>query len=163
MLETDPTVVLAYAKAEFIDESGKRLDITDPGWDLRSEAAHERLRYVIYADHLVNAPHGLIRQRALSKTRLIANYPGGDYRLLGELALHGKFIELQHCLFLRRFHPGSSSQNRDSIDWQVTFYTGSSRHLRLPRWQRTLDHFATIMRSQLVCDLNWAYVRSSPS
>jgi hypothetical protein len=148
-LDSDATIVLAHTKARFIDEHRKEHDITDPGWDLRSEDAAERLRYVIYAGHLVNIIFGLIRADALSRTRLVASYPGGDYRVLGELALLGKFVELPHYLFLRRFHPGASSQHAGNLEWQVAFYTGTSYHLSMPTWQRTLDHFTTIIRSQL--------------
>ena len=92
MLDGDPTVVLTYAKTIFIDETGKLLDIKDPGWDLQAESAHERIRYVIYSGHFFNAFYGLIRAHALSKTRLLPGYPGGDYRLLGELSLSGKIF-----------------------------------------------------------------------
>jgi lipopolysaccharide transport system permease protein len=37
MLESDPAVVLVYAKAGFIDGNGNMLDVHDPGWDLRSD------------------------------------------------------------------------------------------------------------------------------
>ena len=148
VLDSDPSVVLACPKARFIDEEGRALDVHDPGWDLRSEAAHERLRYVLYAGHWVNAIYGLMRADALSRTRLLAGYPGGDYRVLTELALLGKFVELPDYFFLRRLHSGASSQNR-TLAWQLAFYTGSSRHLSMPMWQRTFDDFTTIMRSQL--------------
>ena len=50
---------------------------------MRSEVAHERLRYVIGAGYWVNPHYGLIRASALSETQLMPSYPGGDYRLLG--------------------------------------------------------------------------------
>lgn len=148
VLDSDPSVVLAYPKARFIDEDGRVLDVHDPGWDLQSEAAHERLRYVLFAGHWVNAIYGLMRADALSRTRLLASYPGGDYRVLTELVLLGKFVELRDYFFLRRLHRGASSQNK-ALAWQVAFYTGSSQHLAMPAWQRTLDDFTTIMRSHL--------------
>ena len=67
---------------------------SDPGFDLRSPDAAERLRYVIHANSWVNAIFGVIRTEALAKTRLLPGYPGGDYPLLGELALLGKFVEI---------------------------------------------------------------------
>src|SRR5690349_21549528 len=44
ILEHDSSVVLAYARTKFIDENGVPLADSDPGFDLRSEAAAERLR-----------------------------------------------------------------------------------------------------------------------
>ena len=149
VLDSDPTVVLTYAKTTFIDETGKPLDKNDPGWDLRSEAAHERLRYVISSGHWVNSLYGLIRANALSKTHLIPSYPGGDYRVLGELSLLGKFHEIPEYLFLRRFHPGSSSQNTTNLEWMVEYHKGVRGHICLPFWNLSVDHFITIMRSEL--------------
>src|SRR5207247_8787636 len=51
VLDSDSSVVLAYPKTRFIDEIGGLLDWNDPGWDLRSDDAVERMRYVIYSGH----------------------------------------------------------------------------------------------------------------
>jgi len=148
VLDADPSVVLAYPKSRFIDETGRQLDIQDPGWDLRSDAADERVRYVFNAYHWVNAIYGLIRSDALATTRLIGSYPGGDYRVLAELALLGKFVEIQDYVFLRRLHAGASSQNH-ALAWQMTHYTGRRDALAMPLWQRTYDDFTIVRRSRL--------------
>jgi len=148
VLAADPSVVLAYPKTCFIDETGRRLDIHDPGWDLRSDAAHERVRYVFGAYHWVNAIYGLICTDALTKTRLIASYPGGDYRVLGELALLGKLVEIPDYVFLRRLHAAASSQNH-ALAWQIMHYTGRGDRLAMPLWQRTYDDFTMVRRSRL--------------
>ena len=149
VLDNDDTIVLAYPKTRFIDESGKALDLNDPGWDLRSEAAHERLRYVIRAGHWVNPHYGLIRAEALSKTRLMPNYPGGDYGLLAELSLRGKFVEIPEHLFFRRIHPAASSQNAMNLAWTMEFHTGDRGRICLPFWHLSIDHFITIIKSEL--------------
>lgn len=149
VLENDDTAVLVYPKTRFIDESGNVLDINDAGWDLRSEAVHERLRYVIYAGHWVNAHYGLIRAGALSTTQLMPSYPGGDYRLLAELSLRGKFIEVGEYLFLRRVHPGASSQNTAQFGWMIEFHTGDAAHVCLPFWDLLFDYLMIIAKSEL--------------
>lgn len=150
LLDADPTVVLTYAKAKFIDETGKSLDaIEDPGWNLQSEAAHERMCSVLYSGHWVNCHYGLIRAHALSKTRLMPSYPEGDYRLLGELSLTGKFFEIPEYLFVRRLHPGASSQNSGRVGWLVDFFKVPSWRACLPYWNLHADHFASIVRSEL--------------
>lgn len=149
VLENDGSVVLACSKTAFIDASGRTLDITDPGWNLRSEAAHERLRYVIRAGHWVNPHYGLIRTSALSKTRLIPTYPGGDYRFLAELSLRGKFVEIPERLFLRRIHPKAASQNLTNLEWTMEFQTGDRGRMCLPFWHLNLDHFIIIKKSEL--------------
>jgi len=148
VLEHDPAVVLAYGKARFIDENGGPLDNTDPGFDLRSDTAVERFRYVIYATHWVNAIFGLIRTKSLANTRLLPNYPGGDYPLLGELALAGKFVEVPDPLLLRRLHPEASSEQSHSVAYLVHLWAASGQNC-VPVWNRSRDEFSTIMGSDL--------------
>ena len=149
VLDHESTVVLAHSKTRFIDENGMPLDINDPGWDLRSEVAAERVRYVIHAGHCVNPHYGVIRANALAKTRLMPSYPGGDYRLLAELSLKGKFVEIPEYLFLRRVHPGASSQNTAKVMWTMDFHTGSNGVVCFPFWDLSIDHSITILRSNL--------------
>jgi glycosyltransferase involved in cell wall biosynthesis len=65
-LDDDPTAVLAYPKTIFIGADGKELPFRDPGWDLRSESARERMGYVIRSGHRVNVFFGLMRAQALA-------------------------------------------------------------------------------------------------
>jgi glycosyltransferase involved in cell wall biosynthesis len=148
VLDGNQNAVLAYPKTRFIDETGRLLDWNDPGWDLRSDDALERMRYVIYSGHWVNAFYGLTRVQSLAKTRLFASYRSGDYRLLGELSLMGKFIEVSEHLFFRRIHAGASSQNTDP-QWQSHFFAGDVGYISLPLWRLCLDHSATVIHSKL--------------
>lgn len=149
VLDHEAMVVLAQSKTRFIDENGTPLDVKDPGWDLQFETAAERLRYVIRAGHCVNPHYGVIRTDALAKTRLMPSYPGGDYRLLAELSLQGKFFELPEYLFLRRVHPGASNQNTANVTWTMDFHTGGTGLLCFPLWHLSIDHTITILASQL--------------
>jgi glycosyltransferase involved in cell wall biosynthesis len=149
VLDDDQTVVLAYPKVRYIDENGCPLNIDESGWDLRSQAAHERLRFALYACSWNNPHFGLIRARALAKTRLMPTYAGGDYRLLAELSLQGKFVEIPECFFLRRIHPGASSQNYTNFRWTMEFHGGSRGGTSLPFWHLSVDHLVTILRAGL--------------
>ena len=148
VLEHDPSTVLAYAKARFIDQDGAPLEDTDPGFKLQSSLARERVRYVIHAGSWVNAIFGVIRSKALAKTRLMPSYPGGDYPLLGELALEGKFVEIPEPLFLRRLHPAASSQNTHDLAYLVQLWTANGKKV-FPVWSRSQDEIISIMRSDL--------------
>ena len=152
VLDRDATVVLAYPKTQFVDAAGEPLDIRDPGFNLRSDEACQRLRYVIFAGHWCNAVVGLIRTSALAKTRLMPAYPGGDYRILGELSLLGKFHEIQDTLFIRRLHPGATSQHHGTnLDkrWLDNCWKGDGASVSLPFWSLSIDCFRTIVGSQL--------------
>jgi glycosyltransferase involved in cell wall biosynthesis len=149
VLDHDLGVVLAHSKTRFIDERGNILDINDPGWDLQSEWADERLRYVIHAGHWVNPHYGLIRAAALAETRLMPSYPGGDYRLLAELSLKGKFVEIPEYHFFRRVHAEASSQNTGKVMWTMEFHSGVAGRVCLPFWNLSIDHAVTIIASHL--------------
>ena len=148
-LDETPDGVLAYPRTQFIDRSGQPLEIEDPGFPLTWPCAADRWRYVVGAGHWVNAILGVIRLAALMRTRLMPSYRGGDYALLGELCLLGRFIEVPEVLFLRRLHPQSSSQMGSDEGRWLTFMTGQSRGVALPEWQRVRDHFRTAVSSQL--------------
>jgi glycosyltransferase involved in cell wall biosynthesis len=165
VLDRDPTVVLVYPKTQFVDEACRPLNVHDPGWNLRSDQAHERLRYAILAGHWVNAVLGLIRTRALARTRLMPAYPGGDYRLLGELSLLGKFHEIPEYLFKRRIHAGASSQHAadgatPNAKWLIRYWKGEGRALSLPCWSLSIDRFRTIVRSRLSFQQKCSLIRS---
>jgi len=154
VLDSDPTVVLAYPRTRFIDATGKHLDIHDPGWDLRSDQPQERFCYVISSWHWMNAIVGLVRTSALEKTRLMPAYSGGDYRVLAELSLLGKIYEIPEVLFERRIHPGSTSQHEacgmnPDPKWLIRWWTGTEATVALPRWSLSLDYFRAIARSEL--------------
>ena len=142
-------VVLAYPRTKFVDERETVLDVQDPGWDLQSDKAYERLLYVIRSGHWVNPHYGLMRAGALSKTRLMPGYPGGDYRLLAELCLKGKFVEIPEYLLFRRIHSTASSQHASNLSWTVQYYTGGETGVCLPFWQLNIDYVFIILKSQL--------------
>lgn len=154
VLDRDPSVVLTYPATQFVDAEGNLLDIQDPGWDLRGDNPAERLRYVLFSMHWVNSIIGLIRASALGKTRLMPDYPSGDYRVLGELSLLGKFYEIPERLFLRRLHKDASSQHGEDgatpdKNWLVRYWKGSAKSLALPMLSLKFDHFRTVVGSAL--------------
>jgi hypothetical protein len=145
-LDRQPDIVLAYGRTRFIDQAGNILAIQDPGWSLDSNLAHERFRRVLFAGHWVNCHYGVIRASTLTKTHLLPNYPGGDYRLLGELSIAGKFHEIPQNLFFRRIHPAASSQNGADRQWMQEFF-GKHGSVATPHWRRSADHARSILRS----------------
>jgi glycosyltransferase involved in cell wall biosynthesis len=159
ILDRDRNIILAYPRTTFVDDNGKALNLTDPGWHLTTDVPHDRIRYVIQSAHWVNAFYGLIRAESLAKTRLFPPYNSGDYRLLGELSLLGKFYELPDSLFYRRIHQDSSSQIH-SLEWQKSFFKGNRGHTLMPLWHLCFDHSVTIIRSQLRVDKKLSLVAS---
>ena len=144
VLEADPSVVLAYPRTTFVDGVGKLLDLHDPGWHLVSDDVSQRLGYAIGATHFVNAVLGVIRTDALQRTRLHASYPGGDLRLMAELSILGKFVEVQEMLYVRRIHAGSTGGNIGNVSWQRRYRSGSRPAVR-GAFLRLMKHRAGIV------------------
>jgi glycosyltransferase involved in cell wall biosynthesis len=146
-LDADPGAVLAYPRAQFIDDEGRPLDIEDPGFPLAGPPA-ERMRYVIGAGHWVNAILGLIRTDALRRTRKHGSYSGADYVMLGDLCLQGRFVEIPERLLLRRIHADASSQMVGDRERALRHITGRGG-ISLPTWSRLRDHARSVLGSDL--------------
>ena len=149
VLEAEPDVVLAYSAADFVDGDGRSLDLVDPGWHLVSDSAALRLSVAIRADHFVNAALGVMRTDALRRTRLVARYPGGDYRLMAELSLLGKFVEVPERLYVRRVHRGSTKGNMGNSRWLRRYYGGARPGSRAAYWRLSRDRAGIVLGARI--------------
>jgi len=105
VLDSEPSVVICYARTSIIDEHGRHQRDHDDLMDLRSPNPHERFRdYLFRRAGMCNAIFGVIRVSELRKTPLIGSYISSDKVLLGELVLRGRTYELPERLFYRRLH-----------------------------------------------------------
>lgn len=150
VLDRDPTVVIAYPKTRFINFDRVPLDIEDPGWHLMSDSAAERFRYALRPrGYWANVIVGLIRREALARTQLMPSYPGGDFRLIAELSLQGKFYEVPEYLFFRRLHERSSSQHTKDLNWETLYWAGGHEKLPWPFLHLKTDYLRILLLSQL--------------
>lgn len=140
----DPQVVLACSRSAFVDSDGAQLDLVDPRWHLVSDDASERLEAAVLAGDFVNAVLGVIRTDALRRTRLVPRYAGGDFRLMAELCLLGKFVEIPDRLYVRRIHPASSKGNAGDASWMRDYLSGSRRGVGAAYWRLSLDRAAIV-------------------
>jgi glycosyltransferase involved in cell wall biosynthesis len=149
VLEADPSAVLAYARTEFVDENGAPIDLVDPGWHLTSDDPSVRLSEAIGAVHYVNAALGVIRTDALRRTHLVPRYSGGDYTMMAELSLLGKFIEIPDTLYVRRIHRGSTKGNTGNAGWLRSYYGGARPGSRAAYWRLCGDRAKVVMRAPI--------------
>jgi len=120
VLDRDPSIVLCYPKTILMDENGNKIRAFDDNLNLPYSRPHQRLGGFLSRYGLANAIFGVIRSSTLRKTRLIGRYFGGDYILLLELSLQGKFFEFPEYLFFRRDHELNSRKipkNERSAWW----------------------------------------------
>ena len=102
------TVALVYPLTRIIDAEGNVVRDYPNNLDIRDPTPHQRLRRLVRNIVMSNPAFGLIRRRALEKTRLLDTFPSSDYVLMAELAMLGEFWEIPEFLFCRREHPAMS-------------------------------------------------------
>jgi glycosyltransferase involved in cell wall biosynthesis len=123
VLEQDPGAVLCHTSAKVIGDNGEPLQCTpqrncfiDSYGDLvmgperehmgASPRAEERFREILWWATWCLPLFGVMRRAVLAQTRLHGNYFGADKVLLAELALRGRFHQLDDELFCKRIHRG---------------------------------------------------------
>jgi glycosyltransferase involved in cell wall biosynthesis len=124
MLHADRWAVLAHTAVSMIDEDGRPLKVRGDGkvidrhgrglldieplhlaeGDLPQDRFSDALRRMNWCI----AALGVLRADALRRTHLLGGFYGGDYVLLGELALLGRFRQDEEQLYLKRCHSGIS-------------------------------------------------------
>jgi len=149
VLDSQPDVVLCYAKTKIIDASGNVIEDYNDGLNLLSDSAQQRFIQLLGLLGECNAVFGLIRSAGLKKTRLIGHYIGSDRNLLAELSLYGRFVELPVFMFYRRHHPTASSSDKANVAQLEFFDPRLSKQIVLPWLRRAYEHFVSIVRSPL--------------
>ena len=138
--------------------------------NLVSDDPSVRLLYAICAEQFVNAANGVIRTDALRRTRLMPRYVGGDYRIMAELSLQGKFVEIPEHLYVRRIHSGSTKGNAENSEWLRRYYVGTGAGVRAPYWHLCRDHVGIVVRAPIpprkwCCSHSWLarWLRAHPA
>lgn len=146
VLDARPEVVLCYPKTTLIDEKGARIRDYEDLLDLQLDLPRDRLARLLWNIRMCNATFGLIRSSAMKQTKCFGLYPDSDVAFLGEMSLHGQWVELPEHLFFRRFHDISIQKYPSPYDRMVIFDPGKNGYLSFPRWQFFLGYLAAIHR-----------------
>lgn len=113
VLEHHPDIILCYPRAKLVDAQGAFREDYDPMPNVCSlDRPAERFREFILYPHLAVQIFGIYRTDVLNNTKLHRSFPSSDEVLLAELALLGKFYEVQDRLFLNRVHEEQSTKGK---------------------------------------------------
>jgi glycosyltransferase involved in cell wall biosynthesis len=148
-LEASPGAVLAYAKTRIIDESGAFVGAYEDNLDLPWPDAPRRFREYLTRVGLCNALFGLMRPEVMRRTGLLGDYRGSDVVFLGELSLHGTFVEVPEILFSRRFERENESHDASLDNWQEFFAPTTRRKVFMRRWRHQTGYLLANWRSPL--------------
>ena len=126
ILDHDPSVFVAYPRTKLVDADGHFLRDFDENLHLMDDRPSERWKGVLRNIRLGNLHYGLCRADKFRKTGLLRNYTGGDFPLIAEMSLYGKFYEMQDAFFYRRMHEEASSAMKTNAD-VMAFYDPKKR------------------------------------
>lgn len=105
LLEGDPTTILAHPETCLVDAEGEPIEMYDEGDGWSSDAAVERLAQALFHLGLVNLHYGVMRADVLTDTVLLGHYPSSDHVLIADLAIRGRFRQVDDVYLYRRIHP----------------------------------------------------------
>jgi glycosyltransferase involved in cell wall biosynthesis len=144
--ESDPSTVVVYPRAEFLDEQGALIGPDTDSMATSRPTATGRLRDTLWHVNMANAVFGLIRADALRRTRLIDSFVASDYVLLAELAMLGPIVEIPEVLFRRRLHERSSREASRSLRDVQRWFDPSKPGPVISTRQRLLIEYARSAR-----------------
>ena len=90
-----------------------------------------------------------MRADSLAKTQMLPMYPGGDYRLIAELALQGRIVEIRESQFLRRVHDGSVSQQFRKTRQATGYFPTSGKRITNPTSRLAKDLLKTVLKAKM--------------
>jgi glycosyltransferase involved in cell wall biosynthesis len=124
ILDENPDVVVVHSDCVCVDElcrpfvatgTGSYVDPRsgytfklDPGGLAEGCSAMTRFWDVLFRMRCNMPIFGVIRRRALARTRLQQDFYGSDKLVLAELALLGRFAQIREKLYMKRFHQDMS-------------------------------------------------------
>lgn len=145
-LDDDPTTVLAYPTAVDIDESGHEIGPIASAPYARQGTSVSRVHEFLSFDTACVETFGVMRTEVLRDTALIGPYTSADRTLLLELAIRGRFCEIDVPLMRRRQHDRRSIQA--SAQARNTWFDTSRRAtFSFPRWRLLLEFHKAIGRA----------------
>ncbi len=139
VLDADSDVVLSYPKAVDISASGEFIRPIRSIRYAQDANSVVRVREVLSFDTSCIESFGLVRIAALRSTRLIGPYTSSDRTLLLELAMRGKFHEIDLQLLERRQHE-TRSIRANARERYVWFDTSRAGVFTFPRWRLVTEY-----------------------
>jgi glycosyltransferase involved in cell wall biosynthesis len=149
VLDTDPSVFVAYGRTKLVDADGNVTGDFEERLHLMQDSVVERWIALSQNLRLGNLPYGLIRRSLLRKTGLLRNYIAGDFPLIAEMSLYGKFYELPDAFFYRRMHAEASYALKDKKDLMAYFDPQKRARLFLYNWVHLGANLKSVARSPI--------------
>ncbi len=149
VLDSDPSIMVAYGRTKLIDDQGNVTADFDERLHIMDERPSDRWMAVMRRIRLGNLHYGLTRTDQFRHTGLLRSYSGGDFPLIAEMALYGKFFEIPDAFFYRRMHAEASSAIKNKAD-VMAFYDPKNREKFFAReWVHLGAHVRSVTRAPI--------------
>lgn len=148
-LEADPSAVLAQGMTCLVDQSTGARETYKDDLPLLEARPAERLMSLCMKLRLNNGQSGVIRASALRNTRFDRLYAGGDFVLMAELAMQGKFIVLPEVLFYRRMGPDTFSRALQGDEARLFYDPLAVRKIIDDNWRLNLDFLRSVITADI--------------
>lgn len=149
VLESDPGAVVCQSFLEYIDENEAVVGVYDSaldGSDLEDPVA--RFSSLTLRPHPCYEVMGLFRRSALEGSMLLESFHGADRALLAEMALRGRFQQVEEPLLIVRDHKErytrARHKPRDRATWHDTRLAGK---ISLPTWRLYAEYWKMVGRN----------------
>lgn len=152
IMDRDPAVVLCYSAVKIADSEGNVQSILRDQFKVDSDSPAERLLVLVRELDLCNSFYGFMRRSALESTGLLrSDVFAADVVLLAEMALRGKFVQLDEPLFHRDRGKRYTRQERHARCDHVLFPAGTET-VRLPYTRMIVRHLDIVQSSGLAAE-----------
>jgi glycosyltransferase involved in cell wall biosynthesis len=150
VLDNDPSAVLCQPKTIEIDEQGAVIGPYDHRLRVSSDQMVERWEDLLNIGYACYHVYGVIRTEALLETGLMGVFIESDMVLLAELALRGRFAEIDERLFRHRIHPGQSTMVHENLYDRGAWFDASKQWKpSFPTWRFAWEYFRAVQRADL--------------
>ena len=150
LLERDASAVLAYSKAQVVDEHGATKRLLELAHTADRPRPADRFREFTPLYSMLEAFYGVMRLEVARRTPGLLPHPGNDRLFLAELALYGRFVQVPEHLYMRRDHDDRSvkiyTTLRERYAWVAP---GESGKRKYPAWGYLAGYTAAALRVPL--------------
>jgi glycosyltransferase involved in cell wall biosynthesis len=108
-LDARPEVVLAHSATAFIDEDGEITNAESYPLQTDSGDVTTRFRSLLYTQGGDDI-YGVIRMSVMRAVQPHGSFHNADRTVVADLALHGRFHQVDEALYFRRDHPGRAER-----------------------------------------------------
>jgi glycosyltransferase involved in cell wall biosynthesis len=154
-LENDDQAVLAFPKLVHVDSKGQPLRRQSSDLSILGSTPESRvirlMQLTAQSWDITWAQYGLIRRSVLEQTPLMGLYNGDDQVLLLDLALRGRFKQVDKELFFRREHPAASTSKEGWTAKEMATFVNADdkRTLIFPNCRLLKEHLVWLLNASI--------------